>query len=240
MQTLSVFDCLPDSLVRRGPTARARKVRAGSHQKGRCERGFWGATNKAETNRIMLAAKKFELATRRAGARNGALGHVALEVLEALRNLVDHRTGQLDPSLEYLMTKLRRSRDAIVRALKALRSHGFLAWLRRYEPTGNEGRGPQVRQTSNAYRLSLPARAALLLGRFGVPAPVPDDYAHREQEQAALVEAYMAALSTAERMVCLFGSDKLSIALARLGAAVDMKKQRESAKQTETISNYIS
>jgi hypothetical protein len=64
------------------------------------------------------------------------------------------------------MRKLRRSKDAVVRALQALRAHGFLDWLRRYVPTGQEGRGPQVKQTSNAYRLSMPARAMRLLGRL--------------------------------------------------------------------------
>ncbi|HRM75333.1 MAG TPA: helix-turn-helix domain-containing protein, partial [Paracoccus sp. (in: a-proteobacteria)] len=61
--------------------------------------------------------------------------------MELFANLVDFRTGRLEPAIETLMRMLRRSRDAIVRALKALRSHGFLDWLRRYVPTGNEGRG---------------------------------------------------------------------------------------------------
>ncbi len=93
---------------------------------------------------------------------------MAIELLELFANLVNFRTGRLDPSIETLMRYLRRSRDAIVRALKALRQHGFLDWLRRYIPTGNQGRGPQVQQTSNAYRLSLPARALRLLGRMGM------------------------------------------------------------------------
>jgi hypothetical protein len=76
------------------------------------------------------------------------------------------------------MRRLKRSKDAIVSALKALRAHGFLDWLRRYVPTGNEGRGPQVQQTSNAYRMFLPPTAKRLLGRlFGAP-PAPDDFSH--------------------------------------------------------------
>ena len=106
-----------------------------------------------EGAKIVLAARRFELVTRQPGARSGALGFVALEVLDFLANLVDWKTGRLDPSLDYIMGRLKRSRDAIVRALSALRAHGFLDWIRRYVPTGNEGRGPQVRQTSNAYRL---------------------------------------------------------------------------------------
>ncbi|MBY5441862.1 hypothetical protein [Rhizobium leguminosarum] len=122
-------------------------------QKGRHEGHFWQRTKREDVRRIVLAARRFELVTRQPGARSGALGFVALEVLDFLANLVDWKTGRLDPSLDYIMGRLKRSRDAIVRALSALRAHGFLGWIRRYVPTGNEGRGPQVRQTSNAYRL---------------------------------------------------------------------------------------
>lgn len=146
-------------------------VRRQSRAAGRCEGVFWRRTNRQEVRQIVLAARRYELACREPGSRNGPLGNVAIEVLELFANLVDFRTGRLDPSIDTLMVKLRRSRDAIVRALKALRSHGFLDWLRRYVPTGNEGRGPQVQQTSNAYRLSLPARARQFLGRFGVVPP---------------------------------------------------------------------
>ena len=105
--------------------------------------------------------------------------------MEFFVNLVDFRTGRLEPSIDTIMGKVRRSRDAVVRALKALRAHGFLDWLRRYEPTGNEGRGPQVQQASNAYRLSLPEKALRLLGRFGKAPPPPDDHV---ASQAALQE----------------------------------------------------
>src|SRR3712207_7937706 len=81
------------------------------------------------------------------------------------------------------MQKLRRSKSAIYDALHALKTHGFLDWLRRYEPTGREGRGPQVRQTSNAYRLSLPSRALRLLGFQGQPVPLPDDTAHAQEDR---------------------------------------------------------
>ena len=133
-------------------------VRRHSRIAGR-EGVFWRSTNRQEVRRIMLAARRYELATRQPGARSGALGFVALEVLELFGNLVDFRTGRLEPSIETLMRYLKRSRDAVVRALKALRDHGFLDWLRRYVPTGAE-QGPQVKQTSNAYRLFLPKAAA--------------------------------------------------------------------------------
>lgn len=155
-----------------GRRARA-PVRRHSYALGQCEGVFWKATNRQEVQCILLAAKRYELALRRKGERCGPLGSVAIEVLDLFANLVDFRTGRLELSIDALMRRLKRSRDAIVRALKNLRRHGFLDWLRRYTPTGNEGRGPQVRQATNAYRLSLPERARRLLGWRGRPFPTP-------------------------------------------------------------------
>ncbi|WP_252869855.1 helix-turn-helix domain-containing protein [Brucella pituitosa] len=76
------------------------------------------------------------------GERSGPLGSVALDVLRLFVNLIDFRTGRLEPSITTIMDRLGRSRDTIVRALKNLRAHGFIDWLRRYEPTGNEGAAP--------------------------------------------------------------------------------------------------
>ena len=201
---------------------------------------IWRRIDQQEAAKIRLAAEKYERATREKGARSGALGSVALEVINYLTRLVDRKTGRLDPSIDHLMRTLKRSRDAIVRALAALRTHGFLDWLRRFEPTGIEGRGPQVRQVSNAYRLSLPRRAAALLGRLFASAPVPDDAAHRQQLAAAEIEAHRANLSNRERALFDVEDEGLAAALSRLGAALDAKKERESARRSESRSSSIS
>ena len=211
-------------------------VRRGSHLAGRCEAMFWRATCRQEVRRILLAARRYELAERRFGRRNGPLGHVALEVLELLSHLVSYRTGRLEPSLEYLMQKLRRSKDAIVRALQALRTHGFLDWLRRYVPTGREGRGPQVKQTSNAYRLSLPARAMRLLGRLAERPPVPDDVSHAQEARTTEMDLHRASLPLGEFARFEVDDNPLAQALASLGRLV---QERESAKQTELMAKMI-
>lgn len=211
-------------------------IRRHSHAAGRSEGVFWRRTDRQEVRRIVLAARRYELACKEPGARNGPLGGVAIEVLELFANLVNFRTGRLDPSIETLMRHLRRSRDAIVRALKALRSHGFLDWLRRYVPTGNEGRGPQVQQTSNAYRLSLPERAKRFLGRWGVIPPPPDDHIQAEAERAAAIEAHRSSLAMDELALFEVGNNPLGEALARLGRSI---KLRESARQTESQSSSI-
>lgn len=211
-------------------------VRRGSRLAGRCEGTFWRAISRQEVRHILLAARRYELVGRRAGRRNGPLGHVALEVLELLGHLVSYRTGRLEPSLEYLMRTLRRSKDAIVRALRSLRDHGFLDWLRRYVPTGQEGRGPQVRQTSNAYRLALPARALRLLGRLMQAPPVPDDVSHAREQHKTEQEAYRASLPLDEFALLEVEDDRLSRLLASLGRSV---QERESAQQTELKAKRI-
>lgn len=210
-------------------------VRRHSILKGR-EGLLWQRTTRAQVRQIVLAARKFDVAERQPGERNGPLGHVALEVLDYLANLIDWRTGRLDPAITHLMEKLKRSRDAIVRALDALRRHGFLDWQRRYKPTGNEGRGPQVQQTSNAYRLHLPERARRLLGRLLQQPPLPDDHSHAQEQRKAEAAAYRASLSLAEVARHEVDDDGLAAVLARLGEHV----QRESAKQTESSSKDIS
>lgn len=214
-------------------------VRRHSRLAGR-EGVFWRGIERQEVRRIVLAARRYELVNRKPGNRNGPLGPVALEVLDQLANLVNFRTGRLEPSIDTLMRRLKRSRDAIVTALKALRAHGFLDWLRRYVPTGNEGRGPQVQQTSNAYRLFLPPAAARLLGRWFQGAPVPDDFGHAQEMRAAEIEAHRATLSLAELPLFTVDDEGLAARLSRLGASIAAKKERESARQTESGSKLIS
>ncbi|RMC62512.1 helix-turn-helix domain-containing protein [Sinorhizobium meliloti] len=219
------------------PNGRARTpVRRQSRALGRCEAVFWRRTNREEVQRILLAAKRYERIERQPGSRSGPLGSVAIEVLEFFVNLVDYKTGRLEPSIDTLMLRLRRSRDAIVRALKSLRTHGFLDWLRRYEPTGNQGRGPQVQQASNAYRLSLPERAKRFLGRLGMAPPLPEDHAQALAERQAAIEEHRASLMLDDRALFDVGDNPLGQALARLGKSI---KQRESARQTESPSGSI-
>lgn len=207
-------------------------VRRHSRLAGRCEGTFWRPTTRAEMRRVVLAARRFDLVGRTKGRRNGPLGHVALEVLDLLANLVRFRTGRLDPSLDFLAGTLNRSRDAVWRALRALRTHGFLDWLRRYVPTGAES-GPQVKQTTNAYRLSLPARALALLGRMGRTPPLPDDVAQAREERAAELEAHRTNLPLDQLARFEVQDDRLGSVLAAMARAV---QDRESAKRSESKS----
>src|SRR5690606_5143462 len=183
-------------LVLPPPAARCpTPVRRRSYLKGRSEGRIWQATTRKDVQAILRAAEIYnEAGLREKGERSGPLGSVALDVLRLFVNLIDFRTGRLEPSITTIMDRLGRSRDTIVRAPKNLRAHGFIDWLRRYEPTGNEGRGPQVQQASNAYRLSLPEKALRFLGRFGKAPPPPDDHVAAQAARTAELDAYRKAL----------------------------------------------
>jgi hypothetical protein len=202
-------------------------VRRGSRLVGTCEGAWWRPVARAEVRRVLLAAKRYELAGRQAGRRRGPLGHVALEVLELLANLVSYRSGRLEPSYAYLMQRLRRSKDAVHQALTALREHGFLDWLRRHERVEvlEDAPGPRVRQVSNAYRLSLPARAAKLLGRWlgSSSPPLPDDLVQEREERAVWLAQHKAALPLAELPLASVEDDRLAQLLGELGQAVEAR-----------------
>lgn len=207
-------------------------IRRKSHLRGR-EGVFWRPVSRRDLDLILQAAIRFDMAGKQKGQRNGPLGSVGLQVLALLAHKINRKTGQLDPSLTYLMGQLKRSRDAIVSALKALRDHGFLDWLRRYVPTGNET-GPQVQQTSNAYRLSMPDRARRLLGWRAAPAPLPDDFAHDQVQRTAERDAMMAEMHPVDRAIAGVEDEGLAAVLASLGHSIFMKKERESAERSES------
>lgn len=218
MQAKQLFE-LAEGVVQ-GRRGEGTPVRRHSREAGYCEGVFWRPFDRQEVGRLMLAAERYERVGRKPGSRSGPLGLIAIEVLRELTRLIDFKTGRLEPAIATLMQRLRRSRDAVVRALANLRDHGFLDWLRRYVPTGNEGRGPQVQQTSNAYRLSLPPRAARLLAHLAHQPPAPDDHSHRVEAEAAEAKAQIDGLPLWEQPVALMGDTPLAQALARLGRRV--------------------
>ena len=223
-------------LVMPPPAARCQTpVRRHSHFKGRSEDRIWRPTTRKDVQAILKAAEIYnEAGLHEKGERSGPLGSVALDVLRLFVNLIDFRTGRLEPSITTIMDRLGRSRDTIVRALKNLRAHGFIDWLRRYEPTGNEGRGPQVQQTSNAYRLSLPEKARQFLGRFGKAPPPPADHGQDQQAWSEAIDAYKTTLPLDERTQLDTGDSPLGKALVMLAKSV---MKRESDNQTESPSD---
>jgi hypothetical protein len=196
------------------------KCRAGSILAGGpVEREFYAALSKAEFARILAAAERFDESARLPGQRNGPLGFAGLAILKALGfRFLNRVTGRLDPSIKTLAALVKRAGATINAGIKALRQHGFLDWLNRKEPTGNEGnKGPQVRQVTNAYRITMPARFR---------DPLPDDAALRAMAQKAITDEH-------ER----FPVGKLAEVLDRLKLAEQAKSdQRDSTRQRGTDS----
>ena len=220
-----------------GGTADSKPIHRNSRRKGSCEASFWRGISRQNVQKILMAARQYDRAKKEPRKRNGPLGGIALEVLALFANLVNFKSGRLDPSLDYITDKLCRSRDAVVRALKALRDHGFLDWLRRFEPAPNEGRGPQVRQVSNAYRLSAPKRALALLGRWGGRPAAPDDDQVARKDRAAMEAEHVETLDLAGLAAFKIEDSDLARALAWMGKAINL---RESAKRTESQSTFLS
>lgn len=219
------FGLLPTKSVRSW-----QPVRRDSATIGEREQQVWKplADNNRDARRLiaarLTAAERYDRERKVAGSRNGALGHVALEVLRELYRMVDFRTGRLDPAISTLCERIRRSRAAVVAAMARLREHGFLTWIRRCEPTGTMGAGPQIRQATNAYGLSIPEAVVAWVKRIVGPPPVPAcELARREADRAA-TEAMLASATTQEIVGYYVGHEGgLSEIMQRLGAALEQK-----------------
>jgi hypothetical protein len=213
-------------------------IRRHSRPRGRCEGVFWRPFNPKDIGRFMLAAERFERAGRQKGERSGPLGAVALEVLRELMRLIDYRTGRLEPALTTIMGRVKRSKDAVVRALANLRTHGFLDWLRRWEATGDTEGGPQVKQATNAYRLFLPPAAVKLLGHLASPPPAPEDIEHARAARMAAVVAMVDGLPLDEQPAAAGIEGPLAVALSRLGRSLMRRDSHrlecESAERSES------
>lgn len=101
-------------------------------------------------------AKEYDIIHKKKGERSPLMAN-GIRVLEALlRKFLDFKTGQLDPAITALMKATALSKNAVVDALKRLKEHGFLDWIRRSEKTTNVGEaGPQRMQATNAYHFDM-------------------------------------------------------------------------------------
>jgi hypothetical protein len=183
------------------------------------------AANNRDARRLishrLQAAEHYELKHKEAGKKNGPLGHVGLEVLRALYRFVDYKTGRLDPAIATICEKIKRSKQAVVDALKRLKEHGFLDWVRRTEATECEGAGPQVRQISNAYGFSLPRCAAAWVRSKLADAPPPDDEGHRRETQAAEFVGMVNSLPAREFAQAITDVPQLAELLTNLQLALE-------------------
>ena len=173
--------------------------------------------SRAENNARMRAAEQFDRDTKRPGKRNGALGHVGLDVLRLMLRLRGKRGGRLDPSLQWIADELHRARSAVAAAIARLKAHGFLDWVRRSRPVDDPARPDQyVEQISNAYFFTMPERAAEFVRRM-VRRPTE---AQRNKAECDALEARWAALGL-DGVLAAVGAPELRDLLATLAVGVD-------------------
>jgi hypothetical protein len=110
--------------------------------------------------RIWWAAQVIERKSwhcRKKGKHGGTLGTVAIELLRTILFVIKKHEGRLYPSYETLALLTRRSRRAIVAAMKVLERMGFVTIHRRIKRI-QTAIGPRVVQDSNAYQFHLPRK----------------------------------------------------------------------------------
>lgn len=108
-------------------------------------------------DRYLQTAEEYDRQMKKKGERH-PLGANALRVLKALLWLpgLDFKTGRLEPAIATIQELTGYARKTVVDAMRRLKDHGFLNWVRRTEKTGNEpGEGPRVKQATNAYFFDL-------------------------------------------------------------------------------------
>jgi hypothetical protein len=169
----------------------------------------------------LKAAEAFDRRHKQFGKQNGPLGYVGLDVLRFMYRLVDYRTGRLDPALATICVKTGFAKSTVNKALDRLEMHGFLVSVRRAEPTDRDGRGPQIRQISNAYGLRLPKPLADWIAK-GWHAPVPDCELTRREADKDEFNAMLDQLCLEDQTAVIVGNDgPLADTIAALARAYD-------------------
>lgn len=166
------------------------KVRRNSHA---VRRSWWKHFTWTRGRRLLLALRIHAEHLRRKGQRTGAaprpgvigdkggISFGAIRLMEVLVAVAARYEGRLEPSAEWLGDALNVPAKSIHAWKEQLRRHGFLTWQRRYVETGKPGlRGPQVRQTTNAYMLAIPAAAEAAAEARVAPRPP----SHSKEEKA--------------------------------------------------------
>ncbi|MES3091799.1 replication protein A [Sphingomonas aerolata] len=185
----------------------------------------------------MRAAEVYDRKHKIAGKRNGPLGAIGVDVLRELMRMIDFKTGRLEPAIATLAERLRRSRGAIVSALARLKDHGFLNWIRRFEPIEDpDAFGPQVKQVTNAYWFGLPKEAADMVRRMMGKGPLPDDEVTRRKADEEQTAAMLATVSAEDLAAFRAGNESpLAKALASLGRRVDLSNANSPGGQNPSL-----
>ncbi|OAN62819.1 helix-turn-helix domain-containing protein [Sphingomonas sp. TDK1] len=179
------------------PLAEIREARARQAELS-AELDRYAAGAEAATGRPALIRQELGQVSGYLRAAEGRLRRVDLTVLEAVLQTLDFATGRLFPAIDTIATRAGCHRNSVIAALRRLRDHGLISWVRRTIKTSNEGEfAPQREQTSNAYyfehRTKMAARVfqrycQLLVTKLrrlgGLPQAVPQRRPREPQDPA--------------------------------------------------------
>lgn len=227
-------------------------VRRDSIEAGTFEEAFFSRPGKGETDRIYkraaaLSAGRANLRAkiahegREPTAREAAIlrfSRNTLAVLEALLRIARVQAGRVYPTLDYLAETVGIGRRTVIRALALLTELGFVLAQRRFKRVEIDGVGPRYKQTSNAYRMLMPAWIEAHLPRWLRPAPLPADVVQQEAERIEQTAAMLSSLSRREYALATVDGP-LGKVLARLGAAIDAKESECQTDPQPLLDSYI-
>ena len=182
---------------------------------------FFIPMTRKEKNELVIYAEQLERETRikRKNAKTGVLGDTGLEVLRYFVNIQDAKTGRLDPALKTIAKAIGRTVSAVHAAIKRLDENGFLNYIRRIIEVPSHEKEPQIKQTSNAYKLCMPKALRVLKSKFKQETSC-DQIMHKIFYNNQIKD-YLNQLSCAEIAFAFGDDEKLSQALARIGRALD-------------------
>ena len=185
-------------------------------------------TPKKAAIRLYDRARDFDRQTKRKGRHGGAVGPMALKVLHTLIfDFLNYGSGRLDPSQAAIARKANVCVREVGYALVRLKELGLLNWVRRCSATWCDGRYVLAQQT-NAYALlpssqwrgyrEPPEAPPPAPGTWGDHPPLPSPVA-----QAVAERKPGGSLQEVIRVLNSDPNDKLAVALARLGRAVQAR-----------------
>lgn len=176
-------------------------------------------------DKLLQTAREYNTLHKRKGEREGPLGSNGLWVLEVLLSFVDFASGRCDPAIDTICAKAKLARATVVRAIEALKEHGFIDKVRRTRKTGlARNEGPQREQISNAYAFVTEKMAAKVRQRFnqlfGGRKRAQAIQEKKRQEAEARAEALAAPLGALGST--LFPNDpQIARSLDAIGASIE-------------------
>lgn len=227
-----------DSRRRGGLHITKQPVHGGSKEVGSPqEEGFFGRLSKAQRRALeRLSDLMFEIGfnakvdVRRTGRELTALERLCIgmtgSTLRVIKSLLDMDRvfkGRVHPSYETIAKWAKVSRTSVCRALDTLEAAGLVQRLRRYVHTIHETLGARSEQTSNAYRLELPAMLRSLIERRFRPAPIPDDEAQRQHDRLADQAMMLSGLSKPDYIRATTADAGLAAILIRLWESIEKR-----------------